>query len=132
MNLVESFVLTPGATRFWNERFVNYGFDAVPGNYLANSDGYFKTGDLMPRNSNASGIFSSESRNLYTTPNYQRPRNSGVPVYPSGYGNNPLPNPAVAKNQTGLQKMITPPSWFCWPPIFLGAVFFLYGAAHKE
>ncbi len=123
LSLVESFVLTPKATDFWNNRFNRYKHQTVPGDYVATSDGYFRGANPPPRQN----IDAARNSYPYSTPSYQRYPNSRVPSYQSAYRQNPN---AAAFN--GPQKMVTPPSWFTWPPIFLGSVLFLYGAATRE
>jgi hypothetical protein len=125
LNLVESFVLSPQATSYWNKRWSGFGMDTVPGNYLAISNGYFRDSVITPRNIQITK--NQLADNPYVTPSYQRPRFSGLPVYQSSYSNQ-----LAALPSADLQKMITPPSWFCWPPIFLGSVLFLFGAARKQ
>ena len=90
------------------------------------------------------GFASNSTSFPYSTPNYRRTyeqpirRNSAdriqqpenrvtdqIPesVRNAGYASNYSSN-EDANSRFGGQKMITPPSWFCWPPIFLGAVLF--------
>ena len=129
LNLVESFVLSPRATQFWNNRVTNQQLQTVPGNYVATSNGYFQGSNSTTVTQYGNQRFNSVQRNRYpySTPNYQRYPSSRVPVYQSSYATS-----AANGGELGPQKMLTPPTWFCWPPIFLGSVLFLYGAASRE
>ena len=132
MNLVESFVLTPRATYAWNNRvLLNYKYETVPGNYIQTTNGYFRGSDVVASNNIAGSgrDFTTSQPNLvpYSTPTYQRSPGARVPAYQSSYDRG-----AVAGNYAGPQKMLTPPRWFCWPPVFLGTVVFLFGAATRD
>ena len=132
LNLVESYVLTPRATEAWNQRILlNYDYEVVPGNYAATSNGYFRGSDAGSSNnrgtSNRNFTVAKPNAFPYSTPSFQRNNSGRVPVYRSAYG-----RPAIAGNYAGPQKMVTPPNWFCWPPIFLGSVMFLFGAASRD
>ena len=133
LNLVESYVLTPRATQAWDQRVqLNYDYEVVPGNYQATTNGYFRGSDIVTANSNGSqsigSNFTTAQPNVlpYSTPSYQR-SSQRVPAYQASYA-----QPAVAGNYAGSQKMVTPPKWFCWPPIFLGSVMFLFGVARLD
>ncbi len=123
LNLIESFVLTPQATDFWNRRTAIGPVETVPGNYAAAGNGYFpgSNSSWTSRLTN-----SSQSGFPFTTPDYQRSAQSNTSSWTS-----PFRSPSYT-NTIGSQKLVTPPSWFCWPPIFLGAVLFLFGAASHE
>ena len=126
LNLVDSYVLTPQATKYWTRKSnTGRNIETVPGNYVATSNGFYQ-GSNNSTTQLANQSYNSGRENYrYSTPRYQR-YNSQVPVYQSTFG-----GPAVAGQLAGAQKMLTPPSWFCWPPIFLGSVLFLYGAANR-
>ncbi len=123
LNLIESFVLTPQATDFWNRRTAADQFETVPGNYVETGNGYF-AGSNSSWTSRLTN--SSQSSFPFTTPDYQRNGQSNGSSWTS-----PFSSPSYT-SASGSQKLITPPTWFCWPPIFLGAVLFLFGAASNE
>ena len=134
LNLVESFVLTPRATSKWNSRAIrgNGGtLETVPGNYQVTSNGYFQSSQQAANNRyNGNGYQANNQRDYtYSIPSYQRPQNSRVPAYQSSFGTPAIANNSAVSPYGGAQKMLTPPRWFCWPPIFLGSVLFLLGAA---
>lgn len=113
LNLVESFVLTPRATEFWNERVNGGDLEIVPADYKDRGNGYFtnSTTRSFSRSSTA-----NQNGFPYSVPSFQRFRTGAQ---------------SVGSNFDGRHKMITVPTWFCWPPIFLGAAMFLFGAAGR-
>lgn len=40
--------------------------------------------------------------------------------------------PYNANLQSGATRVITPPTWLCWPVLFLGAVVFLHGLGKRR
>ena len=126
-NLVESFVLTPRATEVWNNRWNGYPNETVPGDYQITSNGYFQSSNGNNFSNPNYRSPQTTSSTPYAMPNYQRFQNSSVPAYRASFG-----NPIAGNRYGGPQKMLTLPNWFCWPPIFLGSVLFLYGVASKE
>ena len=111
LNLVDTYVMTPQFTTFWNERFsdpAEIANDAMTG--ITNNNNRF--GNNYPFNRG------------FNAPNYQNYTN-GTPAFQASF-----PNKQFAQgNVLAAQKRVTPPTWCCWPFIFLGAVVFLYGAA---
>lgn len=87
LRTVQSYQLTPSATKFWIERIEDPEIVAKQGLQNFNNSG--------PSNS----MFQSASYSNYNQMN-------------------PLPAP---------QKVVTPPTWICWPIFFLGAFMFLTG-----
>ena len=155
LNLVDSFVLTPRATKFGRANCPPVHLRMPAEISLQTDNGAKSCRDSPFRIS----THPAPLRPLqfigqlpYSTPNYRRIRSSGRGVFQAGYRNNPqsgfdnngsfrnagyagAPNPNnfdTASNRFAGQKMLTPPSWFCWPPVFLGAVLFLFGAAGKD
>ena len=169
LNLVNSFVLTPRATKFWKSKLSSSPFEGGGGGRLAaagNQFGPSGQNQFAPNQFAAQGrqpilqgtSFSNQYANRtnfpYSTPNYRRVRSDGGGVFQSGFrndpnlnnqagpfrnagfgnpvnGSGPIDNLAGGLNRFPGQKMITPPTWFCWPPIFLGAVMTLYGAVRR-
>lgn len=133
LNLVESFVLTPRATAKWNNRTnrsVLGTTETVPGNYRVTSNGYFQSSEAARNRLNGNAFQANNQRDYtYSIPSYQRAPTSQVPAYQSSYGRPANANIGAVAAYGGPQKMLTPPPWFCWPPIFLGSVLFLFGAA---
>ncbi len=140
LNLVESFVLTPRATRHWNNRTTGGGgggggqLETVPGNYRLTSNGYFQSANAAQQYGNSGGYQNNFQRDYtYSTPSYQQNSTSRVPAYQSSYGASSTAQSTSAVGRLGgPQKMLTPPPWFCWPPIFLGSVLFLFGSAKRD
>jgi hypothetical protein len=102
--VVESFVLTPQATKF-----------------LADQQGGFElTGSVISEQndrvtSNAGGGF---------LPSYQS--SNGGPNWSLASAPKPAPSGEVS------QKVITPPNWMGWPMIYLGAVTALFGMTMQK
>ena len=111
LNLVNSVVLTPRATKFLKNK-MSYSPFENEGSGASNGSFSFANGSNDQSYSNQG----NERRGLFGT-TYQN----------VGFG-------ISGDSPTGLaiQKKITPPSWYCWPPMFLGAVLFLFGAVRKE
>ena len=123
LNLVESFVLSPKATELWNNRMTQYNLETVPRDYIATSNGYYRGSNTQLANN---GFRTATSNYRSSIPTYQS-YNSSAAVYQSSFDRT-----GIAGRNGAPQKLLTPPSWLCWPPIFLGSVLFLYGAASKE
>ena len=136
LSLVDSYVLTPRASKFWAEK-------------MNSSDGLIQTvyedGYVPPQ----SGLTGQQVLNPQSRLNPQS--NFANNAYQSGYGGSPFQNtgyqapfnanpilgsangPVAALSQGPYPpKRIIPPDWLCWPAICLGAVLFLYGAAFKR
>lgn len=102
--VVESFVLTPQATKFLNDQ----------------QDGFELTGSVINQpndrvTTNSAGGF---------LPSYQSPGNG------SNWSLASASKPA-ADNEVG-KKIITPPNWMGWPMIYLGAVVALFGMTMQK
>jgi hypothetical protein len=56
------------------------------------------------------------------------------PAPPSGGGISSLFSPASYSASPPLspKRNFSPPHWVCWPALFIGAVFFLHGAAMRR
>lgn len=141
LNLVDSVVLTPRATQFWNNKLSSSPFED---DGIEFADSPFALASQRPGTSGSSFSDQYATRNSfpYSTPNFRRNRSDsrgvlgGRSIRSAGYGNTGnaenLANSIGRQTQLADQKMITPPSWYCWPPIFLGAVLFLFGAVRTE
>ena len=147
LNLVDSFVLTSRATKFWKSKLSSSPFEDEGGGAASNPVGLQASRQPAPGTS-FSNQYAARPNFPYTTPNYRRYRNGGRGLFQTGARNSQnrlnngnfqnagfgSPVNGVAANAASQprfpgQKMITPPTWICWPPIFLGAVIFLFGAA---
>ena len=102
LNLIETYVLTPNATKFWAERF------ELPDEQTA-YNGYNSTN------------YGTNYSNPYAQAGYQY---GGSPFQSSGFAAN---SPRLMPT-----KQITPADWLCWPVIFLGVAFVLHGAAVRR
>lgn len=103
LNMVESWVLTPQATRFWNERIVDPASDLVT-----------ESGDGMPWQQQLASPFQS-------------------PYQQASWGSNPAANSPFANAASGAAaKALAHPSWICWPVFFAGTVFFLHGLSMRK
>jgi hypothetical protein len=101
LHMVESFTLTPRMSHFLNDTFSQQDHSLAP-------------------NIATSGDFSSPRQN-YNSPYYQA-------SYSQPGGNQRLASRPVATIRSSGQDTITPPRWFCWPVLFLGAFLLLQGA----
>ena len=158
LNLVDSFVLTPRATKFWKSKLTSGPFENAggPNQFAGRQQGQPLQGQSFS-DQYASGRRAAPSARgssfPYSTPNYRRFRGNsgGQGIYQAGFNNNPQnrfgnngsirnagygnpgnANPNQPASRFAGQKMITPPSWFCWPAIFTGAVLSLFGAARRD
>ncbi len=105
LHLVESFTLTPRMSHFLNDRFAQDDLSAPP---------------TLSTNVAASGDLSVPRQN-YNSPYYQASYsqpNSGQLAPPS----------SIATFRDSGRGTITPPRWFRWPVLFLGAFLLLQGA----
>ena len=116
LNLVETYVMTPRFTKFWNERFT------AP---------LYTTEDVIQ---DPSGRIAYRAPSTPTAPGYSnypfsagryQDYTSGTPALQASWAQRASSQPKTA---AGTQKQVTPPSWLCWPIIFMGAVIFLHGA----
>lgn len=116
LNLVETYVMTPRFTKFWNERFTAplYTTEDV----IQDPSG--RIAYRAPSTANPSGY----SNYPFNAGRYQD-YTSGTPALQASWSQLASSTKEVA---LGTQKQITPPSWLCWPIIFMGAVIFLHGA----
>lgn len=151
-HLVESYLLTPNATKFWNSRISSGGGSATP-----IQDGFNNSVNQMANNTrngfNAIGGFDGGNLNNGSYSPY-----SGSPYnpYSQGYMNNQRygnPNNSLFQNasynnrngygvQTNLagfnapilgpQKQLSTPKWLGWPALFLGAVLILQGLIMRK
>ncbi|MCH2181249.1 MAG: hypothetical protein MK108_04520 [Mariniblastus sp.] len=109
LNLVDTYVMTPQFTGFWNERF---------------------SGPLFAEETTAPQVAQQESSGFMSSfgfGNSDQNQASAVPVSQASFSQDK--NAADATISDDSLKQFTPPSWICWPLIFLGAVLFLHGAA---
>jgi hypothetical protein len=100
--VVESFVLTPEATKFLHEQH----------------DGLELTGSVFQENGEKAA---NQSSNGMFLPKYQT-------VAQSGGGT--LSTASYSRSETladSTKKVITPPNWMGWPMIYIGAVLALFG-----
>lgn len=99
--VVESFVLTPQATRFLNEQH----------------DGLELTGSVYKEDGNKVAATSGTT----TWAQYQ-------PVSQTGRTGTMTAGYTKSETVTGApKKVITPPTWMGWPMIYIGAVLALFG-----
>lgn len=97
--VVESFVLTPQATKFIEEH--SDGFDFGGDTYATN--------DVQNGGYNNPALFTPTYQGTtYPTPQWQN----------VGFNNAPEPT---------AKKTLTPPTWMGWPMICVGAVLWLFG-----
>lgn len=112
LNLVDSFVLTSEATKFWHERIVD------PANELVTD-----SGAGYPANGYGSaGQYQQQQPSPFQSPYFQASWN----------GNNPQAQGYQQQSFAGAPKILTPPSWICWPVFFAGTVFFLHGLSMRQ
>lgn len=106
LNLVDTYVMTPQFTGFWNERF---------------------SGPLFAEETPAPEVAEQASSGFMSNFGFGSSSPSQVPVSPASFSENHDSSGATLSDES--LKRFTPPSWLCWPLIFLGAVLFLHGAA---
>lgn len=157
-HLVESYLLTPRATKFWNSRIGGKKGSDTPvqdafNNQLANNTGARNGFNRNSNGFNAIGGFNGgNSNNNAYAPYSANPYNPYSKGYMSnnayGSANNslfqnasyqnpnafqqPLANSGYANQVFGPQRQVTTPKWLGWPILFLGAVFILQGLAMKR
>ena len=151
LRLVDSYTLTPRASKFYVERIKSSdtqanGLIPVANNPYANNLGSGTTGNFNPQynpqaynpqgsygsgfnswgstpNSYSSNSNSNSNPNPFRTAGYQS--GSDVNSYLAAYRRNDNP---IAGSSFAGQETIQPPKWICWPVLFLGAVFVIQGA----
>lgn len=130
--LVKSYLLTPTATRFVQEHFnSNNGSRFTPASGPSSgwgSNGW--TNWAGSGNQSISNAPAGQQWPYYRTDNASS-GNGGI------FSNSSFQRPAVGTGQHanawfGPGTRFVPPSWIMWPAFFLGAVFFLHGAALKS
>lgn len=144
--LVKSYLLTPTATRFVQEHFSsnsdsqfatpNPGSNGLFTNSGSNSWG----GNSWAANGNSSGSIGQAPAGQ-KWPYYQTSGNA-VGNTPGLFSNSSYQTPAASNGihqfgsmNAGLTnggKRFVPPRWIMWPALFMGAVFFLHGAALRN
>ena len=102
LNLVETYTLSP---RFSN--FLSAHTRARPASNFNNGNGLIPNTGFQNPNFN-------QANSPYSQASFQNGNNSL------------LPQPALVPSY-GPPKVIRPPSWICWPVLFLGTVVFLHG-----
>ena len=149
LNLVDSFVLTPRATEFWQKRFTGSLFETTPldeavaktrNDYYSGQNSFASGNSYLNGNDTRGHRFGQYSRSYarnnypfdgpsYSNQQFSMPNafNGRTPAYTAGYKANR--NQLDPFGYFGPQKVVTPPKWICWASIFLGAVMFIYGAA---
>ena len=167
LHLVDSYTLTPRATKFYTDRFQSSGNGANGGNPLTNSaygnnyasgnnygSSNYGSGNYGSGNNYGSGTssipqynpptayggsgfnswgsypnsYSSNNQNPYQTAGYQS--GSNVNSYLASYNNSNINQASVGN--LGPQKTVKPPSWICWPVLFLGAVLVIHGLFRRR
>ncbi len=108
LNLVDTYVMTPKFTDFWNERF---------------------SGPLFSEETSVPQVAQQESSGFMSSFGFGTPQSNSlaVPTSQASFSNDNLASNTTVSDES--LKQFTPPSWLCWPLIFLGAVLFLHGAA---
>ena len=87
--------------------------------------------ELTPRFSNflsenGGGGVMQPATNVVNTQQYNSP------YYQASYPSNIPYSQSNLSSAPGYVKTITPPSWLCWPVLFLGAVLFLHGLSKRR
>ena len=152
LRLVDSYTLTPRASKFYVERIQSSvaqanGHNPIANNPYANNLGSGTSGNFNsqynPQAYNPQGSYSSGGINSWgSTPNSYRSTSNPNPFQTAGYQsgsdvNSYLAayrrndNPIVGSSFAG-QETIQPPKWICWPVLFLGAVFVIQGALRRR
>ncbi len=139
-HMVESYLLTPDATKFWNERVGDQG-NAAP-NFVNNqvADGFNGNNGYSAFNGNSYNSYNSYGNNngFANTGGYGAANNSVFQSAsyqsPNAYQQPPVNNQGslLGSLAYGPQKQLTTPKWLGWPILFLGAVFILQGAAMRR
>ncbi len=108
LNLVETYVLTPRFSSFLSEH-------AEP-----TSQSGFRNNGLVNRQSPMVNPNTGLVEQQNNSPFYQASFPNGAPI------NQPM------MTNFSTPKVVTPPSWMCWPVLFLGTVVFLHGFSMKR
>lgn len=138
-HMVESYLLTPRATKFWVERVGDSGnpVQGVTNNLIAqmpngyNSGNAFQNNAYSPFNNSYNSYSNSGNRgygaandSVFQSASYQN-QNTYQPRLAASQG-------MLARTMFGPQKQVTTPKWLGWPILFLGAVFILHGAGMRR
>ncbi len=107
LNLVRSYELTPRFTNFLSENGNGLVTSTDPTNMIGQSNQFGQPNQFSLPNQ------STVVNQQFNSPYYQASYPAGAPLLASQ-------NPSVA-------RFVTPPTWLCWPVLFLGAVVFLHG-----
>lgn len=134
-HMVESYLLTPRATKFWMERIgdsenpiqgmTNNLVAQMPNGY--NSGNGFQGNGYSPFSNNSyssNQSFGAANDSVFQSASYQSQNN----YQPNLVGSQGL----LARTMFGPQKQLTTPKWLGWPVLFLGAVFVLHGAGMRR
>ena len=146
LHLVDSYELTPRATKFYAERLQSPTTQTNLNNPLANNTygnnyGSGTSGSNSQYNPQSNYGATGFNRLGRYPSNYEQGNQS--PFQNAGYqsGSN-VNNYLASYNRTttqnagniniGPQKRITPPSWISWPVLFLGVVFVIHGVIRRR
>lgn len=102
LNVVRTYTLSPKATKFWME-------NVEAPTYVAQQTPLVQ----LPQ---AQSGYNSYANSPYSQASYGNNTGSYVQQAP------------VLRSAPYGPKRLTPPDWICWPFIFVGAVFVLYGS----
>lgn len=133
--LVKSYLLSPTATRFAQEHFSANNGSRFAGGSTSNGwlDGW--NGNVNQDGSSISNSRAGQSWPYYQAGNTGSGGNGGVYQNSSYNSNSQSPGSSLfasGNNSTGAGKRVVPPGWIMWPALFLGAIFFLHGAALRS
>ena len=112
LNLVETYTLTPRFSNFLSSQRV---LRPVPNNQIFNNGINTENPNAAFQNQNFSQNSSPFSQASFPNVNNGAllPQQRLIPTY-------------------GPPKVIRPPSWICWPVLFLGTVVFLHGFSKRK
>ena len=137
--MVESYYLTPQATKFWLERIEDPASSEAfgqPNNSTNGANTY--ANNYGAYNNHPNNAYSNGYSNNYSSP--YRSNNNGFgnpsPFQAASYQRPYAPQNMQVTGASGptnwLQKQLTPPRWVGWPMLFLGAVLVLQGASLRR
>ena len=117
LNLVETYTLSPRFSNFLSSQRV---LRPVPSNQILNNGG----GLIQPNGVDPNAAFPNQNYNQNNSPFSQA-------SFPNGNNGALLPQRTLVPAY-GPPKVVRPPSWLCWPVLFLGTVVFLHGFSMRK
>lgn len=121
LNLVETYVLTPRFSSFLSEHTSPQQQGYVNGAVNPN------LGLVNPAVAQNNGLQNSAQNSPFYQASYPGAQQVNSGINPL---NSPVRQPVLSN--FAAPKIVSPPSWLCWPVLFLGTVVFLHGFSMRR